>query len=80
MTPFLGDALKIGRYEIPGDVEGEQPMRTSFSKSTRLWSRLAAVICLGLLGVTLTACDKCGNSIFGSNAGTLVCKEKLPQQ
>jgi hypothetical protein len=48
--------------------------------SNRLRSRLLAGICLGLLGLALAGCDKCGNSIFGSNAGPLVCKEKLPQQ
>ena len=41
--------------------------------------RLAAFICLCAIGLALSACDKCGNSIFRSDAGPFACKEKLPQ-
>jgi hypothetical protein len=42
------------------------------------WRRLAPIVCALAVGLALASCDKCGNSIFGSNAGPLVCKEKLP--
>jgi hypothetical protein len=41
--------------------------------------RLAVVVSLCAIGLALSACDKCGNSIFRSDAGPFACKEKLPQ-
>ncbi|MGZ5852770.1 MAG: hypothetical protein ACXWJ0_01365 [Xanthobacteraceae bacterium] len=48
-------------------------------KPSVLIPRLAVIVCLCAIGLALSACDKCGNSIFGSNAGPFACKEKLPQ-
>jgi hypothetical protein len=54
-------------------------MQKSMKSGGGAGSRVAAIVCLCLLSLALTACDKCGNSIFGSNAGPMACKEKLPQ-
>ena len=35
--------------------------------------------CLLLVGFTLAACDKCGNSIFKAEAGPLVCRDQAPR-
>lgn len=46
---------------------------------TPSWRRICAWVGIIGLGLALGSCDKCGNSIFGSNAGPLVCANKLPQ-
>ena len=35
--------------------------------------------CLLLAGLTLAACDKCGNSIFKAEAGPLACRDQGPR-
>jgi hypothetical protein len=42
----------------------------------RVLGRLALV---ALTGLTLTACDKCGNSIIRGDAGPLACKDERPR-
>ncbi len=37
------------------------------------------VVCIVLAGMTLAACDKCGNSIFRADAGPLVCRDQAPR-
>jgi hypothetical protein len=35
--------------------------------------------CLLLVTVTLAACDKCGNTVFRTDAGPSVCKDERPK-
>ena len=37
------------------------------------------VICIVLAGMTLAACDKCGNSVFRAEAGPLACRDQAPR-
>jgi hypothetical protein len=36
-------------------------------------------ICFLIAGLTLAACDKCGNSIFRADAGPLACRDQAPR-
>jgi hypothetical protein len=36
-------------------------------------------VCFLIVGLTLAACDKCGNSIFHADAGPLVCRDQAPR-
>ena len=42
----------------------------------RVLGRLALI---ALMGMALTACDKCGNSLIRGDAGMLVCKDERPR-
>jgi hypothetical protein len=33
-------------------------------------------VCFLIAGLTLAACDKCGNSIFRADAGPLACRDQ----
>ena len=37
------------------------------------------VVCVVIAGLTLSACDKCGNSIFRADAGPLACRDQAPR-
>jgi hypothetical protein len=37
------------------------------------------IVCVVLAGLTLAACDKCGNSIFRADAGPLACRDQAPR-
>ena len=37
------------------------------------------VVCIVLAGMTLAACDKCGNSIFRAEAGPQMCRDTAPR-
>jgi hypothetical protein len=37
------------------------------------------IACLLLATVTLAACDKCGNTVFRTDAGPSVCKDERPK-
>ncbi len=50
---------------------------TGIEKKTlrRAGLRVAAIVLAGLM---LTACDKCGNSIFHAEAGPQMCRDQAP--
>jgi hypothetical protein len=58
-----------------GAVRGEITM-LPMTALRRVLGRLALI---ALMGMALTACDKCGNSIIRGDAGMLVCKDERPR-
>jgi hypothetical protein len=42
----------------------------------RGWSWGVRIACLALAAFVLTACDKCGNTIFRTDAGPSICKDE----
>jgi len=53
-------------------------VRIITDKKTLLRSGLR-IACFLIAGLTLAACDKCGNSIFRVDAGPLVCRDQAPR-
>jgi hypothetical protein len=46
--------------------------------SSRLFARLAGIVCLVALGALLAGCDKCGDWPW-SPAGGQVCRQQAPK-
>jgi hypothetical protein len=53
-------------------------VRIVTNKSAWVRASLRAVFFV-IAGLTLAACDKCGNSIFRADAGPLVCRDQAPR-
>ncbi len=53
-------------------------VRIVTDRKTLLRASVRAV-CFLIAGLTLAACDKCGNSIFRADAGPLVCRDQAPR-
>jgi len=74
------------------DASARQRLTNGCYKATRTWETSMVPVlrvryggiairaaCLVVIALMLTACDKCGNSIFRMDAGPFACKEPLPK-